>query len=168
MYLKYFILSILLLISQFGFAQTSLLSSFDQLMQSLNSGEQVRVVIHYGLCQWAPTENKQTPTPRAVTGMDVDTYEYFPSGTIHNKNSFVVFSNTKLIKNPLGKGYVLNYGKVKINDDNTVQVTVKYINPSNFKELMSEVFVGKLNDGHNNEGINFFKFNPNANERFTE
>jgi len=157
MKLQYFILSVLLFTCQFGFAQTIRLTSFDQLMQSLNSGEQVRVVIHYGQCQWAPTENKQTPTPKAVTGMVIDTYEYFPSGAIHNKNSFVVFSNSKLIKNPIGKGYVLNYGKVRINDDNTVQITAKYIKPGNFKELMSEVFVGKLNDGNNNEGINLFK-----------
>jgi len=154
---KYLILLVLLFTCQFGFAQTTRLTSFDQLMQSLNSGEHVRVVIQYGLCQWAPTENKLTPTPKAVTGMDVDTYEYFPSGAINNKNSFVVFSNSKLIQNPIGKGYILNYGKVRIYDDNTVQVTAKYINPGNFKELMSEIFVGKLNDGHNNEGINLFK-----------
>ena len=89
--------------------------------------------------------------------MDIDTYEYFPVGAVHNKNTFVVFSNSKLVQNPIGKGYVLNYGKVRINEDNTVQVTAKYIHPKNYKELMSEVFVGKLNDSHNNEGINLFK-----------
>jgi len=157
MKLKYLILSVLLFPCQFGFAQTTRLSSFDELMQSLNSGERVRVVIEYGLCQWAPSENKQTPTPKAVTGMDIDTYEYFSVGAVHNKNAFVVFSNSKLIQNPIGKGFVFNYGKVRINDDNTVQVTAKYIHPRNHKELMSEVFVGKLNDGHNNEGINIFK-----------
>lgn len=127
------------------------------LMQSLNSGEHVRIVIQYGLCQWAPTENKQSPTPKAVTGMDIDTYEYFPAGVVHNKSAFVVFSNSKLIHNPRGRGFVLNYGKVRINDDNTVEITAKYLQPKNYKELMSEVFVGKLNDGTNNEGINLFK-----------
>ena len=154
---KYIILAILLFAFNLGIAQTTRLSTFDELMQSLNSGEHVRVVIQYGLCQWAPSENKQTPTPNAVTGMDIDTYEYFPVGAVHNKSAFVVFSDSKLIQNPIGKGYVLNYGKVRINDDNTVQVTAKYIQPKNHKELMSEVFIGKLNDGYNKEGINLFK-----------
>ncbi len=154
---KFIILSIFLLSLNWGFAQTTRLSNFDELMQSLNSGEHVRVVIEYGHCQWAPTENKQTPTPKVVTGMDIDTYEYFAVGVVHNINAFVVFSNSKLIQNPAGKGFVLNYGKVRINDDNTVQVTAKYIQPKNHKELMSEVFLGKLNDGLNNEGINLFK-----------
>jgi hypothetical protein len=155
--LNYFLLSGLMLACQFGIAQTTRLTNFDQLMQSLNSGEKVRVVIHFGLCQWALSQNKQTPTPKAVTGMDIDTYEYFPAGAVHNSKAFVVFSNTKLIQNPIGKGFVLNYGKVRINEDNTVQVTAKYLHAKNHKELMSEVFVGKLNDGNNNEGINLFK-----------
>ncbi len=157
MKLQYLILSFFIFACNIGFAQTTRISNFDELMQSLNSAEQVRVVIQYGLCQWAPTENKQTATPKAVTGMEIDTWEYFPIGAVHNKNAFVVFSNSKLIQNPNGKGFVFNYGKVRINDDNKVQVTAKYIHPKNHKELMSEVFIGKLNDGTNNEGINLFK-----------
>ena len=45
MKLKYLILSILLFIFTSGFAQTTRLTSFDQLIQSLNSGDHVRVVI---------------------------------------------------------------------------------------------------------------------------
>ena len=105
------------------------------------------MVIHYGLCQWASAEKKQTPTPKAIAGMPLDTYEYFPIGMVHNKNPFVVFSNSKLIQNPKGKGFVFNYGKVRINEDNTVQVTAKYLQPKNYHVLMSEAFVGKLNEG---------------------
>jgi hypothetical protein len=155
MKLKYLMLSVFVLICQLGVSQTTRLTSFEELMQSLNSGEQVRVVIHYRLCQWKDTTN-HSPVTDAITGMDIDTYEYFAPGAARNKNAFVVFSNSKLIQNPMGKGFVFNYGKVRINDDNTVQVSAKYLHPQNHKELMSEVFVGKLNDGKNGEGVDLF------------
>lgn len=149
---RVFISFLLIFISQLITAQTTRVINFDQLMESLNAGEQVRVVIHYALCKWAADKIEQTPTPNAITGMDIDTYEYFAPGVVHNKVAFVVFSTAKLIKNPKGKGMVYNYGKLRINADNTVQVTAEYINPKTYKVLMSEVFIGKIN-----EGINIFK-----------
>ncbi len=144
-------------ISQIGYAQTSRLTSFDELMQSLNSGNQVRVVIQYGLCKWPKDKSNQSVIPDAITGMNIDTYEYFANGAAHNLTAFVVFSNSTLIQNPIGKGFVYNYGKVRINADNSVIVTAKYINPKNYKVLMDECFIGKLDDGTNNEGISLFK-----------
>jgi hypothetical protein len=124
-------------------------------MQSLNAGGQVRVVIHYSLCKWADQKNV-SPMPNAIAGMDIDTYEYFAPGAAHNKADFIVFANSKLIQNPVGKGFVYNYGKVRINADNTIQVTAKYVHPKSFRVLMNEVFVGKINDGKNGEALDLF------------
>ena len=125
-------------------------------MTALNAGEQVRVVIHYKLCKWAPGMVEQSPVPDAITGMNIDTYEYFAPGAAHNEKAFVVFGNSKLIQNPMGKGFVYNYGKLRINVDNSVIVTAKYIHPKSFRTLMDESFIGKIDDGSNNEGISLF------------
>jgi len=141
-----------------GWSQTTRITSFENLMKSLNAGEHVRVVIHYALCKWSAEQKDQSPVPDAISGMDIDIYEYFAPGAAHNnKIAFVVFANSKLIQNPIGKGFVYNYGKVRINADNSVMVTAKYINPRNYKVLMDESFIGKLNDGSANEGIDLFK-----------
>lgn len=155
MKLKFIILFCLLFIGSLGKAQTTLIPDFGELMELLNSGEKVRIVIHYALCHWQDTSVKES-VPDAVAGMDIDTYEYFAAGAVRNKIEFCVFSNSKLIQNPIGKGFVYNYGKVRINADNTVIVTAKYIHPKSFKVLMNETFVGKLNNGKNNEGIHLF------------
>ena len=147
----------MLFIGRSGWSQTTRIIGFDNLMRSLNAGERIRVVIHYALCKWPAEQKDQSPVPDAIAGMDIDTYEFFAPGAAHNKNAFVVFANAKLIQNPIGKGFVYNYGKVRINADNSVMVTVKYINPKNYKALMDESFIGKLNDGSNNEGIDLFK-----------
>ncbi len=137
-------------------SQNTRIGSFDDLMTSLNAGEKVRVIIHYSKCRLISDKALQSPVPNAVTGMDIDTYEYFAPGAAHNEKAFIVFSGSKLIQNPIGKGFVYNYGKVRINSDNTAVVTAKYIHPGTFKELMSETFNGKLNDGTNGEGIDLF------------
>lgn len=157
MSIKLLIITALALISQYGATQTSRISKFDELIQSLNSGEQVRVIIDYSLCNWASAEESQKPLPKAVVGMDIDTYEYFAPAAVRNKTAFVVFSQSKLIQNPIGKGFVYNYGKVRINDDNSVVVSAKYIHPKSFKVVMDETFSGKLNDGENSGGVSLFK-----------
>jgi len=157
MNMRIIILLCLLFIGRSGWSQPTRITSFDNLMKSLNAGERVRVVIHYGGCKWSAEQMDQSPVPDAIAGMDIDTYEFFAPGAAHNKNAFVVFANAKLIQNPIGKGFVYNYGKVRINADNSVTVTAKYIHPRSYKVLMDESFVGKLNDGVNNEAIELFK-----------
>lgn len=157
MKVKLLIIISLLSVSQFVAAQNFRISGFNELMLSLNSGERLRVIIDYSLCNWAFAEESQKPLPKAVVGMDIDTYEYFAPGAVRNKSAFMVFSQSKLIQNPMGKGFVYNYGKVRINDDNTVVVSAKYIHPKSFKVLMDETFSGKLNDGINGGGVSIFK-----------
>jgi hypothetical protein len=153
---KALVLFLLFFVAHVAVSQTARIPDFERLMKSLNAGERVRIVIEYQKCAWQDT-TKKTVTPNAITGMDIDTYEFFAPGVIHKKMAFVVFANSKLIQNPKGKGFVYNYGKVRINADNTVLITAKYIDPKTFKEQMNEVFVGKLNDGTNKEAINLFK-----------
>lgn len=145
-----------LLAGQFALSQTTRLNSFDHLMEALNNGERVRIIIDYAQCNWQDT-TKQSPIPEAITGMDIGTYEYFAPGTIHNQRAYVVFSNTILIENPIGKGFVYNYGKVRIYEDQSVQVTAKYIHPKRLKVLMNAVFIGRINDGQNGEAIHLYK-----------
>ena len=157
MNIKTFISLLLLLFSLSGIAQPSRISGFNELMTTLNSGERVRVVIQYKLCKIPDGQVVQSPPPDAITGMDIDTFEYFAPGAAHNNTAFVVFSTSKLIQNPKGKGFVYNYGKVRVTADNSVVVTAKYIRPGSYKVVMDETFLGKINDGTNGEGINLYK-----------
>ncbi len=138
-------------------AQSKQILNFDELMQSLNSGEKVRVVMHYAQCKLFIDNKEQSSAPDAVSGMEINTYEYFAPGAARNKLAFVVFSDSKLISNPKGKGYVYNYGKVRINSDNSVKITARYLNPKNFKVLMDEYFESEINDGKNNGGVYLYK-----------
>jgi hypothetical protein len=138
-------------------AQTEQILNFNELMHLLNSGEKVRVVIHYAQCKLFTDQKEQPSSPDAVSAMSISTFEYFAAGVANNQMAFVVFSDSRLIKNPIGKGYVYNYGKVRINSDNTVKIIAQYLNPKNYKVLMDEVFEAKVNNGKDNGGVYLYK-----------
>jgi hypothetical protein len=155
--LKSCFLFLLFIICLSGEAQPVRIKNFKDLVASLSAGERIRVVIHYAKCKLSMEGSQQSPAPDAIAGMDIDTFEYFAPGAAHNVKAFLVFSEMKMIQNPIGKGFVYNYGKVRINEDNSVIVSAKYVNPKNLKVVMDESFSCILNDGTNEGGIDLFK-----------
>lgn len=139
-------------------AQTTQLSNFEELMQALNSGEEVRAVFHYKNCQLISDNKIADPNrvPDAIGGMGIDVYEYFAAGAIRNKEAFVVFSVSKLIENPIGEGYVYNYAKVKVYENNEVQIIARYIDSKTMEEVMDESFYTQVNDGKDDKKAAFF------------
>jgi len=132
------------------------LNSFEELMTALNSGKQVKMVMHYAKCQLISDNEIGEKVPEAIGGMNIDVYEYFEKGAVRNDQAFVVFSVSKLIQYPKGDGYVYNYVKVKITADNKVKITAEYLNPVNYSVMMTENFFTSVNDIKNDGGVTVF------------
>jgi len=136
-----------------GFAKPVPINSFADLMKALNSGKNVRVVIYYAKCQLISDNEIEDKSPDAVGGMSISTYEYFAQKAVRNDKAFVVTSETKLIANPKGKGYVYNYVKIKISEDNKVRIIAQYLDPKTYETLMDESLYTSINDGKNDAGF---------------
>lgn len=143
---------VMLMALQVGAAHPQI-TSFDDLMKTLNAGGHVRVVFHYAKCTLISDNENQEKVPDAIGGMDISTYEYFAPNSVKNKEAFVVFSENKLIEYPKGDGYVYNYVKVKIGPDNKVKITARYLDAITKEEKMDENFFGQINDGKNDGGV---------------
>ncbi len=137
-------------------AQPKQLTGFDSLTKALFAGEEVRVVIHFGKCRMTGEGAEPDKPKNAVTGMAIDTYEYFGEGFRPGSKPFLTFSESKLIRNPLGKGYVINYGKVKVLANDSVTITAQYLKPGRHKVLMDATFKGVISNGTNGGGVSFF------------
>jgi hypothetical protein len=118
-----------------------LLTTFDALMESLDSGHAVRAVLRYGNC----TLDGSGPGPDAVGGMNVDTYEYFAEGVVGNDTAYVLFSETALIS--MGTSYVYDYVKVRVYADLSTEIVAEYLDPTTFDVEMSEAFDCPYDDG---------------------
>jgi len=155
---KNLLLITLFLISSSIFAQKQL-KNFEELMTSLKSGKQVRMVVYYNKCKLISDNEEKDKIPDAIGGMNLGVFEYFAKEAVKNKLAFVVASETKLIENPKGDGFVYNYAKIKITEDNKVKITAQYIDPKTFEQKMNENFFGEINDGKNDKAVYFYELN---------
>ena len=152
------ILVVIFLISTSIFAQKQL-KSFDELMTSLKSGKQVRMVVYYNKCKLISDNEEKEKVPDAIGGMNLGVYEYFAKEAVKNKLAFVVASESKLIENPKGDGFVYNYVKIKVSEDNKVKITAQYIDVKTFEQKMDENFFGEINDEKNEKAVYFYEVN---------
>jgi len=133
------------------------LKDFKALMDDLKGGKEVRVVIHYAKCSLEIEGETQEVSPAVIGGMAIDVYEYFARGVVYNQRAFVVFSKSKLISNPLGEGYVYNYVKLKVYEDNRVEITARYLNALTLEVEMEETFRSCIHNGKNDAGVHFYR-----------
>lgn len=149
------IVSSILFFYSLSFAQTTQLNNFGDLMDALNTGESVRAVIHYGKCELI-IDSVAVEAPDAIGGMEFQTFEYFAKMSIRNEKAYVTTSETVLIGHPY-YGYVYNYAKLRIYEDNFVEIIARYLDPKSYEVKMDETFTTIINDGNNEGAIYLYK-----------
>lgn len=135
-------------------AQPSVLDSFTSLAACLSEGGRVKAVFHYARCTLV-TEDGEKTAPDAVGGMNVDTWEYFAAGAVHNPKAFLAFSHTSLIDHPR-YGFIYNYVKCRVHADERVEIIVKYLTPADYQTVMSETFTTVISGPEGGGGAVFF------------
>ncbi|MBK7867977.1 MAG: hypothetical protein IPJ75_13950 [Ignavibacteriales bacterium] len=154
LFLKSLIVFSLILMSNLSAQETSQIKDFGQLLSSLKKGAQVRVVFHYAKCRLV-VDSTEEKSPDVTGGMGIDEFEYFPAGSIKNPKGYLVFSKSVLISHRK-YGYVINYVKCRVFEDNTVEVNARYITPDKYETVMNETFYCTISNGENDEGVLFF------------
>lgn len=93
----------------------------------------------------------------AVGGMKLDTWEQFGiglTGRRADKRTYLAASESKLISI---RGFVLNYGSVRVYDDGEVLVKVNYLDPRDYSIKMDEMFRCRISNGSDEHGASFFQ-----------
>lgn len=148
-------LAILMLSFLTSIGQTQV-TTFDELMDAFKNGKEVKAVFHYAKCQLISENEIQEKITDAIGGFTLEVYEFFAKGAVYNKEAFVVSSTSKLIKNPIGEGYVYNYAKVKVSESNDVRITATYVDTLTFEEKMNENFFTVIKNSENDGGAVFY------------
>lgn len=131
-----------------------LVTDFASLMTALKEGKEVRAVFHYAQCRLV-VDGKESKSPDAIGGMTIGTFEYFAASAIGNAKAFVTTSETVLISHP-SRGYVYNYVKLKVYEDNAVDIVARYLDPATFAVVMDEIFHARMSTSTENRGAYFF------------
>lgn len=133
--------------------ETTQIKNFEGLLSTLDKGAQVRVVFHYAKCRLV-VDSTEEKSPDVTGGMGIDEFEYFPAGSIKNPKGYLAFSKAVLISHRK-YGYVTNYVKCRVFEDNTLEVNARYITPDKFETVMNETFYCTISNGENGEGVLF-------------
>mgnify|MGYP001358383284 CR=1 FL=1 len=130
------------------------LNDYAAMSRALDSGQSVRIVVQYAKTKLV-IEGKEEEAPNAVGGMVVLAWERFERGVVRNAKAYVSTSETVLIAHP-SYGYVQNYVRFRLYEDNTVQITARYLKPNTLEVVMDETFEGRISNGKDKEGVSVF------------
>ena len=148
---NFLMLSAILLMTTKVFAQTEQVISAKSLFEKLNLGKEVNVVIHYSKCKLI-IDGEEVQSPDAVGGMKLMPFEYFARMSVRNEKAYVTSSETHLISHR-SYGYVLNYVKIRIFEDDTVEIIAQYLDPNSYQVKMDETFWAVINNGSNDGAV---------------
>jgi hypothetical protein len=120
--------------------EPELLASHDEVMDALQSGRQVRAILHYSGCTMYGE-----PGPDSVGGMVVEAFEWFDEGVVYNDEPYVAFSRSNLVL--MYNDHVYDYVKVRVYESGRVQIIAEYIDPETFDLEMHEEMECELDEG---------------------
>ncbi len=121
------------------------LTRFSDLMKAATSGADLRAVFDYARCKLI-VDGKEEPSVKAIGGMRFSAWEFFDRGVVRNPKAYLTSSETVLIAHPR-HGYVYNYVKVRIYEDDSVEIVARYLKTGTMEVVMDETFTGKLGEG---------------------
>jgi len=136
------------------FCQANRINNFTNLYSALLNGQNVRVIINYSKCKLV-IDGKEEKAPEAIGGMELKSFEYFAKGAVKNEKAFIVSSETVLISHSY-YGYVYNYIKIRIYDDDSVEIIARYLDPIDFSIKMDETFGASLGNNGESGAVNFY------------
>lgn len=129
------------------------LTTFADLLATLETGTRVRVVLDYAKCTIGGA-----PAPNALGAMNLDTFEWFGKNVVGNPKAYIAASENHLIS--LSSGFVYDYVKVRVAEDEKVTIDVKYLDPVTFAVSVDEVIDCGISDATTERGATFFKMSP--------
>lgn len=128
------------------------LTTFDDIINTLNAGIRVRYVVYYKECLL----DGQTVTFDARGGDEITTYEYFNDAAV-GPQPFFSFARAKLIKNyqKSGTPFVYDLVEGKVLSNGTVFFHAADLNVKVFTPVYSELFTCQIFDGSKG-AVHFF------------
>ena len=76
--------------------------------------------------------------------------------SIRNEKAYVTASETRLISHR-SYGYVLNYVKIRIFEDDSVEIIARYLDPNSYEVKMDETFTALVNNGSNDGAVYLYR-----------
>lgn len=115
------------------------LADYNKIKNDLFNGKKLRFIFHYEKMNLYINETLEPKSPDAVGGFDIDIFEYFGQFVANNPVPYIAASSTALIIHSR-YGIINNYGKLRIYENNVIEVGVVYIDVKSTNIVFQEKF----------------------------
>ena len=120
--------------------------NFEQVKESLFKGNRLRIIMNFNKMDLY-IGGQQLNKPDALSSFDIEIFEYFGKYAAgQNEQAYIATSHSALIIHAR-YGVIYNYGKVRMYENNNVQVDVVYLDPNSFQTVFEETFNSTLDSG---------------------
>lgn len=116
-----------------AYAEHDAITSYNQLGQALKKGCNIKVLVNYDNCTLKTNNsNESNPAQGASTRFSFNTYSSYKLSENNKAKSVFSFPFNVYTEHPK-QGFVLAYGRLRVYEDNAVEVHTSMYDPGNYK-----------------------------------
>lgn len=137
-------------------ASPSTLTTYDQLLQALHQGENVRAIINLDKC----TNKSKTKTAAenpdvtgAFTRMDFKLFSYYKIPVDKQTMRYTIATSYSTLTEHRTLGLVYGYARLRVFDDGSAEFHVANYDPKTFEQKAEMNFICHLSNGVEDNGV---------------
>lgn len=134
------------------FAGQNNLLSYDQLVQSLHQGGDVKAIVYMNHCVMKDAPQTAEPMPETDTRLNFNIYSHYQVVDGQQKKYAVATSVTILTDHSVF-GPVYAYGRLRVFEDNSAEYYAAYYDPKTYEVKGSADFICKISNGNDQNGL---------------
>lgn len=133
-------------------SNTKTLDNFNELLQALDSGNQVRAVIHFDKCK---LETGTEIVSEISFGFNYDWYNhyYLPINAQNTKEVIATSKNIFSVATLNNLGSINNYLRLHVFKDNTARVFGAVIDPKTYEQKITASFLCSVSNNQDQAGV---------------
>src|SRR5579872_2572575 len=142
--------SLILALSQVSHATSAQsITNYPDLLNSLSQGHSVRAIMYVNKCSIASATNASNDV---IAGMNFTVFNKYAVTVGTQLKNAIAISDNKLVEHSKF-GPVYNYVRLRVFEDNSVEIFSEYLDPTTYKQLGSMTANCAISNGHDQNGI---------------
>jgi hypothetical protein len=137
-------------------AETKILANYDQLLQALDSGSQVRAVVHFDKCK---LESGDGRISSLSGGLTFDVFNHYDMPIEGNRTREVISTSKTVFS--LGTRYefgpINNYVRLHVFKDNTAQLFGAFLDPQTYEQKTAVSYTCPVSGDVNHAGVSLYR-----------
>jgi len=129
---------------------SQILINYSELLNALKNGNQVRAIIQLEKCS---SSLKYKETNDAIGGMNFTVFNKYKLQVDNSTKRDVIATSINMLVKSSRYGFVNNYVRLHIFEDNSVEILSEFLDPKNYSSIKQTTFSCQLSNGKDKNAV---------------